>query len=267
MLSFYSILGASVVSLVTLKHLLSLKIDTKSDNRTFKYIFFIGLLIMVFGFAAFAISQYRYEASRTYLLSSFGAAISISALIRIISLGRKYEILIFIAGAFIFTTLALISDMHQHKHYAERSTYQQKVLAGVIDIAPKILGDNITLVLTGLSPKIFHSSYLHSALVYLYNEYPPRLTDVQIYENTKECIFDDEGLILVRRDSNKKLYEKKISYDKLILIEKRNWSFSIIKNLEMPFHGKINYNPLKLIMLDASIPPKAYSMLSTMENN
>jgi hypothetical protein len=257
----FSILVAFFCGWITWLHTWQEKFALKKTHKFYFLIFLIGLLAMFIGFLPFAITQYRLEASRTYLSASFGATLCIAALVRLASWRYKRQSLVIVFCAIFLVAISLISNMQQHESYNEKSIKQKKILAGILNTAPKIVGEDLTLMFIGFPKEDFNNHYLKSALTFLYGKYPPSISEVEFCEEMRKCNFTEKGLLLERESKGEK-YSKIIKFSKLIMLEYRKGDFVIVEHFESIYNSGESYKPFKHIDVSAPLPAKAYSVLA-----
>lgn len=131
---------------------------------------FIGLIMTALGYLPFLSSPSHLAISqRTFLFSTFGAALATVALLSLTLVGRsrKWNV---VAGT-LLVTLGLTTQMYQFHHYEGISNTERKVLAEIVTTLPTIEPTKNLIILDG-SQRINSSWMLRdnmfNALTYIY---------------------------------------------------------------------------------------------------
>jgi len=171
-------LAAITVVLVTIVGVLLWPKNGSLDHRLLRFLIIAGMLVIGLGFAPFVPTSLRFTDGRSFIISSLGAVLVVSALAGFMCNGIRWKHKVFQGVIGILIGAGMIGMLAQHALYVRGSLAQDAILESIIEQAPGVLPGTFFAVGFREKPKElrraagFHrrGSVLHHALSFLYDD-------------------------------------------------------------------------------------------------
>lgn len=219
-------------------------------------------VVFILGFALYLPTPLRNETERVFILASAGSALFVVGLCGLLSRALPWPkaqpaVLAALASALI--GLGAIKALAQHEHYIEYSRIEQRLLAGILEIAPRVVPHACIILLD--PPQDYHlfagGAHVGDALGYLYDD---RITAGRSCPSRSgpECKLNFKTFSTAQPD----LWFSSCLPDRWVLLEYAP-SYSGGSDIHLldrvpawlPATEKTDYNPRRLIL--AGGPPQA----------
>ncbi|MBC7814259.1 MAG: hypothetical protein H7175_24100 [Burkholderiales bacterium] len=276
--TYLSVIAAAMSALIVWLHLRPTS-DAFTKRRRYIALIVIGLVVMELGHLVFLATPYRPITWRVYFFSAIGGALTMAALCALLSSFTPVRIrsAIYSVVAGVVIALASVHAFNQHAHFVELALDQQRLLAGIIEQAPRIQpdGDNQRLIVmvdeTGRYRNEWSlggSEFLRDSLQYLYQDY--KLDAFMCYPDyTLEggqwlpgyCEFGPDEVSMTYLDGSSSL---PYAYERVVMLSYDDENG--VRLLEsIPAYYAVDsvaagYNPDRLVDADAPPPPRALTV-------